>query len=303
MKWLDGFLENKELLRNVRSIAIGVLALSLGIIYAGLYNSANLKSLFTINVAGLSVVALISVRIWRLDVKTRAFEDECDKNEEINKIDQEFQTLATKEIDLNSCIDYVNVFNAKEQELANKKKTANAIAKLERKRDKQLIKYSYSQDKYDSVRAKFQVKIDKLKTTPLIDKKFKPVSVKQMLSDYKVKTTKEDIGYTRFEYNPIFDGEKKSLIFSMFKFLGIGASGSLVFNEIENITAIVLYYLLLLISMTLTLVIQYPKVRKATATEYLAKRTNKVAFVKKMLQHVKKETLALPLPKESEVIE
>ena len=293
MKWFEELLNDKQLMKNIKTSAIGILALSLGIIYYGLFNSANFGSLLSINVAGLSVVALISVRIWRLDIRTRAFEDECDANEKIQDIDKEFQELTQQVINLEDCIDYVKHWNIKEQNNANSILTAKTIAKLERKRDILLLKHSNNENKYKALQTKYNDKIQALRITPLVDRKYKPITVKQMLSNYTVKKNEqEEIGKYRFEYNPILHGEKRSLLLSTFKFFGIGASGSLVFNDIAG-KEILIYYGLLIISMILTVVINYPRVRLATKTEYVKKRNNKLALTKEMLSHKKKPILMI----------
>jgi hypothetical protein len=297
MNWIEWVDKYKK---DIRSVAIGVVSLSLGILFFGFYNETNLDMLFTFHVAGLSLVALVSIRLWRFDVRTIAFEDECETNEGIIAQEKQGIELITQPVDYESCLDYCDIWNAKEQKNANIRKTNKKITKLKNKRDRLYLIYSSRPNKLKNKQAKIDKHIARLQVKPLIDRKFKKVSVKQMLSGYKVKTSKDANGKTFFEYNPVTHGSKTSFLKSLIKFVGIGGSGGLVFNDLQDQwEQILVYYGLLILSMVLTLVFNYPVVRNLTKTNYLTTLTNKNEFRSKMLSHKKKPILMIE-HKESE---
>jgi hypothetical protein len=313
--WFKEIFEDNETLRNIRSIAAASIALGLGALFFGLFNSDNLKALLTYNVAGLTIVAILSVWIWKIDLQDRAMADEIEDNKELNAI--ETNIIATSKLDRNGdhCMIFADNYNEQQQLFLNNRKTRLRINKYKSKietlrltvRDlkwyQHIIRLLIIITPFAHIKdiAYYEKQIIELNVKPLFDKSYKKISAKKILAAKVDKVKKETYGADEFEYNPKYDGTKKSLIFSFGKFAGIGGAGNMVFASSASGATIFIYYALLIVSLIWVTVSRYPKVRINTKTKYYVSRENKLKLMKKMIAWhpvIVKDTLVISPPVE-----
>ena len=308
-EWFTELFDNDETLKNIKSVVAIALALGLGALFFGLFSSENLKALFTVNVAGLTIIAMLSVWVWRVDLQDRAFDDEFKSNKELQEIDDEI--LKVSKIDRNEdyCMLYADEYNYNKRKMLNQRKTNKRIKSYNDKisilklstRDLKwyqslfklvviLIPFAKIKDiKY------YEKQIAKLHRKPLVDKNYKDIVPKKILSAKTEKGNKEEHGAALTEYNPKLDGTKKSLVFSLFKFAGIGGTGNMIFKNTTDPKTIITYYLLLIASLIWVTVRRYPKVRKNTRTKYVVTRQNKLKLMKEMIAWKPQEIITEPI--------
>lgn len=301
-KWFKTLFEDDDTLRNIRSIVSLFVALGLGVLFFGLFNSDNLNALLTLNVAGLTLVAIFSVWVWKLDLQDRAMQDEIDNNKDLQEIEKDIIATSKLERNEDNCMLFADDYNDKKQAFLNKRKTAIRIKRYKENisilkltvRDLKwyqraiskmirfiimLIPFAHNKDiRY------YEKEIKELTAKPLRDKSYKPIVAKRVLSAKTEKDSNEEIGAKATEYNPKNDGTKTSLIFSFMKFAGIGGSGNMVFASTTNGKTILIYYSLLIASLIWVTVSRYPKVRLNTKTKYFVTRQNKLNLMRDMIK-------------------
>ena len=300
---INEFFNDEELMANIRSSIVLILAIGLGLLYFGLYSNIDFGALISFKTFGLTLTALISTWLWRIDIELRAFNDELNNNDELNKIEKEIQGQSNSFDDYETALEFVKEWNIQQQDIFNALKTEKRMTELN-----QRIKYSAIRRKRfwhkifkpRSILSMTQ-EIEKLEINPLIDKSFKPITVNQLISVQKIKKNKERKGQDSIEYNPKRDGTKRSLFFSIFKFLGIGGSGGIAFGMIDSYKTIIIYYVMLLITLALTTFSRYRKVRKNTKTTYFQTRKNKLKLIREMKEY--KSIRKLNPPKKENVNE
>ena len=292
-KWnesVNAFFNDKELLSNIASGVSLTIALGLGMLYFGFYDSINWSALLNTKTFGLTVVAIISNWVWRIDVEKRAFNDELRINKKLEKIENDLDVESKKVDDIDNAIAFVNNWNRQQQEMFNTIKTDKRVTYLN-----QLILYNkvrqvrwYNKLPFLKIRSTHDItlEIEELYTNPLIDTSFKPITLTQLISVEKTKISKERKGVETIEYNPQRDGTKKSLIFSLVKFAGIGGGGSMAFLVSTPLKTILIFYAMLILAMLITTIRRYLKVRKNTSTTYFITRKNKLSLIREMNGYV-----------------
>jgi len=313
--WFKELFEDDATLRNIRSIVAISVALGLGALFFGFFNSENIKALFTYNVAGLTLVAILSVWVWRLDLQDRAMIDEIESNDDLKIIEKDI--ISTSKLDRNNdhCILFADEYNEQQQLFLNKRKTRKQIRRYKEKIDslkltvrdlkwyQRVIKFLINLLPFIHIKdiTYYEKEIVELNVKPLVDTNYKKISAKKILSAKIEKEKKETYGADEYEYNPKYDGTKKSLAFSFIKFAGIGGAGNMVFASSSSAVTILIYYLLLIASLIWVTVSRYPKVRKNTKTKYFTTRQNKLKLMKRMIKWhpvIQRTTLSIIPPVE-----
>lgn len=317
--WFAKLFENDETLRNIRTIVALFIALGLGALFFGLFNNGNIKTLFTYNVAGLTLIAILSAWIWKIDLQDRAMIDEIESNDGLIKIETDILITSKEDRNNDHCVLYADEYNDQQQTFLNKRKTRLRIKKYNDKintlkltvRDLKWYQHIFRLFiiiipfvKIKDI-AYYENEIVELNVKPLFDKRYKKITAKKILSAKVEKEKYETYGADEFEYNPKYDGTKQSLIFSFAKFTGIGGAGNMVFASSASGRTIFIYYSLLIASLLWITVTRYPKVRKNVRTKYFTTRQNKLKLMKKMIAWhpiIQQDTVLIPQPKE-DVIE
>lgn len=286
MEKVMNLLNDEKLLKDIRSGVALTLALGLGLLYFGFYEQISLDAILNFGVGALAIISMISVWIVRIDISFRAFDDEIQNNEPLRNDVLEMGKQQDLIVDYDSAIDYIKLYNKEQQLLANKILTENVISRLESK----IMRCKIKEKPYD----KYTNKINELKLIPLKDKTYKPIGLKQ-IKGYSKSGKSEYSGLSRFVYNPKTDGNKQSLLIAPLKGLGIGGAGSIPFVMSASLKTIVIYYSLLILSITMTVISRYLKVRKNTKEKYHTVVTNRTSFIKKLLEHKVVELVDTPL--------
>jgi len=205
MEKLVSFFNDEKLLKDIRSGVALTLALTLGFLYFGFADQVSLDALLNFGIGALALISIVSVWIVRIDISFRAFDDEIGDNKPLQDDIKLMKVEQDKITDYDTCIDYIKLYNNEQQALANKIKTEKAIMRL----DNKILKAKINEKPYD----KFEHKIVSLKASPLVDKSYKPITLKQ-IKGYDQNGKSEFSGLTRFVYNPKTDGNKRSLLFA-----------------------------------------------------------------------------------------
>ena len=76
-------LEDEKLIREIRTYIVIAISLGLGFLYFGFFGQIDIEALLQFKSIGLGLVSFISLTMVRLDIKDRAFKEECEENEDI----------------------------------------------------------------------------------------------------------------------------------------------------------------------------------------------------------------------------
>jgi hypothetical protein len=284
MEWLKEFLEDKSKIRNLRlGIAI-FLALGLGILYFGFFSQLSLALIFTLSVGILGIIAYISYLIIWWEIGEYAFEIECEDN---NNITTETKILHTeiKKVNEDVAIIFIDDYNDKNQKIANVKLTTKTIYDL----DKQIRKKKFKKEDYSELTYKRQFLLD----NPLFNNKYKPIQYDDVIS-VSGKSGNSEYQSTEIGYNPKTDGIKIAFLFGLLKMAGLGLNAAVPFI-IKDWKALLTFYAILIVSLTVMATKRYFKVRYKTSTKYLDNIRNQV----RLLEEINSQ----PIPKQEDIEE
>lgn len=266
--WFTAFFENDTLMRNLRTGLILIVSIGAAFVYFGIGDQLSLATILSVapKIGFLSILTLLSVQSMRYDTATRAFEDEMSSNTGLIETNTKIETERSKIKNHDLGIDFASDYNQSRQKTLNKAKTKTELDRMERLLIELKVAGKSQTKKYSYV----QSRIEYLQKNQLVDKRFKPVSFSTIYQTEHGTKKKEDHDLNKeLNFNPKTHGMTKSVFSSVIKSLGIGGSGSFVFALSESWESIVIYYGLLLASLTLTAVTTYPKTRKLTGKRYL----------------------------------
>jgi hypothetical protein len=279
--WLNEILKNDKLLRDIRTGVAILMSLMLAIIYWGFIENFNFTGVQITRILGLTVVFSASVFIVRIEFKARGFQAEMDENVELQEIEKLLFEEDVNIINDDLGIEWVNEFNIKGQEKANKLKTEKRINYLLQKR-REKIRKNKSVQLIDS-------EIEKLKNEPLIDMKYKPIRYTDLISKGSLDNNKKEvIDRDQIYYNPVKQGNVTGFATTFIRSVIPGSLGIGFLLE-EPFGNILLYYLFLLIAFAWTISTQYVLVRKQTAKRYFITRQNTLTLLREMKSYINKK--------------
>lgn len=282
--WLNEILKNEKLLRDIRTGVAVVVSLLLAILYWGFIENFNFTGIQLTRILGLTVVFTLSIFIVRIEFKARGFQAEMDENEELRKIEKELFEEDVNIVNDDLGIQWVNDFNIKGQEKANKIKTEKRINQL-LKRRREYIRRNRSIIAIDH-------EIERLKNEPLIDTKYKPIRYTDLISKGSLDSNKKDvIDRDQIYYNPIKQGNISGFASTFLRSIIPGSLG-IGFLLQEPIGNILLYYVFLLIGFAWTISTQYVLVRKQTAERYFITRKNTLTLLREMKLYINEKQIS-----------
>ena len=276
MKFLNEFLENKKLLRDIRTVSIYFFAVIAAILYWGFLQNATVDISFQ-KIGALTVIFGVSVHLIRLDIKQRAFEDEMETNERLRKVEDEIRGNRVNITKIDEALEFVTRYNDAQRKLANKEKTNDRIEKLQDEIGTALEKGENVEDKVKEIKY--------LQDNPLHNKAFKPIKMSDIISIYQDKKGQSYIDRKSIYYDPTKTGNTKAFVFNLLKGVIAGGFG-LVFLWNEPLTNVLGYYALLVVMSIYTITTQYTITRSQTKEEYTEKRQNKLMLMLEMNKYL-----------------
>ena len=280
--WLNSILKNDKLLRDIRTGVAVTVALLLALIYWGFIQNFNFTGVEITRIVGLTIVFSISVFIVRIEFKARGFQAELDENLELQKIEKELFDEDVNIINDELGIEWVEEFNKKGQEKANRLKTEKRINRLMQKR-RELLRKAKPIDHIDA-------EINKLKDEPLLDTKYKPIRYTDLISKGSLDNNKKDVlDRDQIYYNPVKQGNVSGFASTFLRSIVPGSLG-IGFLLNEPFGNILLYYVFLLIAFAWTISTQYVLVRKQTANRYFITRQYTLTLLREMKAYINDKT-------------
>ena len=282
-KWIDDFLQNEQLILDIKSGLILLVSISLPIIYFLYSDNFKLDALLTFSFGILSLVVIIGNVLTFYEITDKAERDELMINTDIQEEEDKTrnaQGTLPKQID--PIIEFNKFYNQQKQDNRNKQLTNKRIAYLNNK-----ITHAKINGKPIT---KYEEEIALLEVTPLFDKSYRPVELKHIISQNN-KTDNQIEGNDAIHINIRTYGLRGFLIKQVVKSLGIGGSGLFILGISENGWTIFTFYLIYLLSLAILIVFRYPSVRKVMRTLYLDTLKNKQQYIKEFHEWNKKEEL------------
>lgn len=275
MNWkqkVEGFLNNQELLLDIRSGLILVVSIALPMFYFLYSQNFSISGLLNFEFGVLSLFVIMGNILTFFEISEKAQRDEflinpAIKEEELNTA--KAQATLPKKID--TLIAFNKFYNKEKQDNRNKKLTNDRIAYLNNKITNAKIN--------DKPYEKYETEIAFLEINPLFDKTYKPVELKRVITQEN-KTDNQIEGNDAIYINPKTYGVRRFLIKQIFKSLGIGGSGMFILGINESGWTIFTFYIIYIISLLILVAFRYPNVRKVTKTLYLATLKNKQQYIK-----------------------
>ncbi len=269
--FFDRFFENQTLMRDLRTTLIVIISIAIPFAYFALGNQITLETLLSVGpkLGVLSAITMLAVQSMRFDTATRAFEDECESNKNIQDVDAKIVTERQKIKNHDLGIEFTSEHNKRDRNSLNKIKTEEKLQLL----DFKLVQLKAKGKAATKKCRELETRIASIRKNGLVDRRFKPITFASFYQAESGERRKSDHNLNQeLAFNPKTYGMTKSVAGSIVKSLGIGASGSFMFFLNESWQNILLYYGLLLGSIALTVITTYPKTRQLTKKRYLASR-------------------------------
>lgn len=273
MKWLNDFLENKKLLRDIRTVSIYFFAVLAAIIYWGFLQNINLEGITLQKIGALSFIFGSSIHLIRLDIKRRAYEDEMDTNDRLKALEEDIRRNRIDITKIDEALEFVSLYNDAQRKLANKEKTNDRIEKIQDQIGRALEKGEDPTPLLEEIKY--------LQENPLHNNKFRPIKMSDIISIYQEKKGQSYVDRKAIYYDPKTTGNKKALLTNLIRGIGAGGFG-LVFLWNEPLINVLGYYALLIAVGIYTITTQYTITRSQTKDEYSEVRTNKLMLMQEM---------------------
>lgn len=259
MKFQDKLLniiKNEQLLKNIRSGLILALAIVLPLGYFAYAESLSIEKIFNYSFGGLVLLVWFSLQLAGKESKTRAYDDRFVVDDGLTsykkQIEENKQSIVAKDKSLKDTTRWVSSYNKEQQDLYNEILTNDKIYDLEqRARDFRL------DGKEDKAKA-LENEIERLKANPLVDKSFEKYDVK-LIANYNTQSSgrKRKKGNAEINVNPKKTNKTFAFASLLIKSFGIGVLGSIPMVWNKGFVEIVSFYFLYLITLSLTIVVNY----------------------------------------------
>ena len=176
-----------ESIKNARTVIVIVLVVAVPLLYFGYADSLTLTNLLSFQFGGISVVVALTAFLANKEARLRAFDNayEMDKEKgkdkgELEEKEDTYQeharTIQNKDPRMKRSVEFINEYNKEQQDMYNRIKTDDEIAKLERRAVKLRL------DDKDKKANKVDKQIERLKQEPLFDNKFDPYDIKEIVN-------------------------------------------------------------------------------------------------------------------------
>ena len=279
------FLNDKELLGDIRTGVAITLALLLPLAWFGLFANIDIYALLNYSVGGLVLFVVASMLISWIEISVKAKRDEIDDNTELSKIIEETYEKQIGLPKIDNVIQFNNHYNYEKQLNRDMMLNEKEIKRLQNKIDHCKIKgKSYS---------KFDKKLRKIENNPLVDTTYKPIKVENIVN--QVGTPKQDVdGNDSITYNPVSDGFIRFLFMQPFKGFGLGGIGSaFILGLGYSGWTIFWFYIVFILMWLITVIPRYLRVRFTTSTKYQKTYINICKYIDEFWEWDKERKVSL----------
>lgn len=306
MKWLN----NNKVLRNFFTVVVWIVAYGAAIVWFGLFKDLDLDTVVLVDTGALTIIGFIAIKSLRWDITQRGFIDENVNNLDLVEVNDGivFENKAIEDDEVGQL--YVDGYNKRKQEKADKELTDHKLSKLRKKLRTIRIKtkipfFKRLFTKLDFIEYqktiidKYTTQISLLETNPVFNKKYKAVKYEDIIHVGDLITKKVIPEHKKFKYDPRKDAWW-SWFFSIFKFVGIGATSIPFAINRQDWGILAAFYIALTITALITVIRRYLGIRKRTGGPYLQYRRDKWNFMKAINKFIVTTTALLEIKKNKE---
>lgn len=291
-------LNDPDVLRNIRTTIILIIALGAPILYFGFIENMSFEGLFTWKLGFLAVMSIASVKMVQIDTKIRAFEDEIMNNINLNKVEKQIYEENKKTKNHYLGHKWVNKYNDEQQKTADETATEKKRNKLNYKKATLEIKGKFNTRAYKNI-----VKQIKHLETNNVRGKYKPIEYNDVHTMDKSGKNSGAQAKKTLNYNPKKENVISTTLSIFIKGATMGGAGSIPFLWNQDWRVVILFYLTFIFSLLLTIFQTYIKTRRKTEKKYLPAREFKLDLLHDMNKYIAENELKeAPKPKEAVVV-
>jgi|LGVF01.2.fsa_nt_gb hypothetical protein len=286
------FFDNKQLLKNIRSVAVILLLLVIPIWYFGFKDTFTLNGLLSWSFGGAILVITFSIFLATIETKSIAVDTTYELDKEVDslndledELEQNSKDIVALDKTVKHSIRWVAQHNKEQQELYNEILTNERIDKLKQR----AIKYRVDDKEKKATYCDLQ--IEKLNDSKLVDKAFVPYEITRILNiDKQGFKFKKKKGNDEIKSNP-----KKINIWTILIGMPLRATSASIFGTIPfminaDLKSVFWFYVAYLLILIITIVSQF------LLTTYKTQYGHKKALRKiRSLQELLLATLRLPI--------
>jgi len=300
---LQEALNDTDVLRNIKTVIIFIIAFGVPILYFGFFDSLSLERLFTWRIVVLSILAILLVAVIRIDTKSRAFDDEILTNKVLNDTERNVY-IENKKIK-NHLLGhkYVITYNIEQQKLADEMATEKRKNILNQKKAQYEINGKTEDKKYIAI-IKELADLEK----HLIRGKYSSISYDDLYSLENKKKDRSSQARANLRYNPKAENAIATITGILTKGATIGGAGALPFVWNAGWKTILIFYGTFLVTIIYTVLKTYIKVRVRTGKKYLKTREFRLdllvdcnAFIAENEKKLEPTIIPIILPEKQEV--
>jgi hypothetical protein len=289
------FLNDKELLGDIRTGVAITLALLLPLAWFGLFANVDIYALLNYTVGGLVLFVVASLVISWVEISIKAKRDEIENNKELQATMKSTYEKQTKLPKVDEVIKFNNLYNYEKQINRDMMLNEKIRKSLQNKIDHCKIKgKSYK---------KHERKLNRLDSKPMVDTTYKPIKVENIIN--QVGAPKQDVdGNDSIIYNPVSDGFIRFLFMQPFKGFGLGGIGSAFILSLGySWWTIIVFYVGFILMWLMTVIPRYLRVRFNTSTKYLKTYINIGKYIDEFYEwyNLKEKGESIPLVLNEEV--
>lgn len=255
------FLNDKELLGDIRTGVAITLALLLPLAWFGLFANVDIYALLNYTVGGLVLFVVASLVISWVEISIKAKRDEIEDNTELKELMESTYKKQTSLPKVDNVIKFNNLYNFEKQ--VNRDMMLN-----EREQKRLQNKIDHCKIKGKSYK-KYERKLNRIDKSPMVDTTYKPIKVENIVN--QVGTPRQDVdGNDSIVYNPVKDGFIRFLFMQPFKGFGLGGIGTAFILSLGySWWTIIVFYVGFILMWLITVIPRYLRVRFNTSTKYM----------------------------------
>lgn len=280
---LSNALNDTDVLRNIKTTIILLIALGIPILYFGFVENISFEGLWNWKLGFLAVMVVFLLALIRIDTKARAFHDEVVSNLELNKTEQavadENDKMKNHLLGHKFVIDY----NNDQQKMADEMATAKRVNTLNHIKAKYEIKGKTKSKRYNLICKE----LDKLKKHN-IKGKYKPIEYSDIYTFSSRKYKNGAQSKKNLTYNPKSENPLTTLFGLIGKGATIGGTGAIPFIWGQETRVILIFYGSFILAIIQTILKAYLGTRTKTNKKYFPARKFKLAIMKECNAYIQK---------------
>lgn len=281
---LQDIMNNAEFLRNIRTGLVTTIVFGAPMLYFGFFGNLTWSAILNWELGGLAMLSIALVTAMKMDTKARAFEDEIKFNAALQKTEHDIAEESQKINDHLAGHRFVKRYNADQQKIADEREADYQIDVFKQAIAKMEIAGKEDTNRYRRFKRKL-ADVERLGAHG----KYSPIVYDELYNAESKRARRNATAKEKLNYNP----NKESIVGNIFSvatkgFVG-GGAGSIPFLIGASFKTILIYYGTLFVTVLLTVVQTYLKVRFKTAKKYHAAREFKLSLLKECVLSIEEE--------------